>query len=83
MGFTPIISHKLDVNIDEKLLAKAEQVCIKSAKITVNDHIKELLRMANSYYSNKIALEGIHPINIDKAAEEIVNAANVLYEGKK
>ena len=32
--------------------------------------IKELLRKANSYYSNQIESEGTHPIDIDKATRQ-------------
>jgi Fic family protein len=73
MDFTPIIPQELNGNIDTQLLIKAEKICTKSAKMVGNynikviNEIKDLLRMVNSYYSNKIESEGTHPINIEKA----------------
>ena len=72
MDFTPIIPQELNGNIDNELLIKAEQICTKSAKMVGNynikviNEIKDLLRMVNSYYSNKIESEGTHPVNIEK-----------------
>ncbi len=76
MDFTPIIPQELNGNIDNELLIKAEQVCTQSAQMVGNynikviNEIKDLLRMVNSYYSNKIESEGTHPLNIEKAMRE-------------
>lgn len=76
MDFTPIIPQKLDGTIDDMLLFKAENICIQSAKmignynIKVIEELKELLKIVNSYYSNKIESEGTHPINIEKAMRQ-------------
>ena len=73
MDFTPIIPQELNGGIDNELLIKAEYICTKSAQMVGNynikviDEIKDLLRMVNSYYSNKIESEGTHPLNIEKA----------------
>lgn len=72
MKFTPIAPTELNGN----LLEKAEYICIESPKLiggynkTVISEIKSLLRVVNSYYSNRIESEGTHPINIEKAMKK-------------
>jgi Fic family protein len=57
-------------------LEKAEYICIESPKLLggyneiVINEIKNLLRITNSYYSNRIESEGTHPINIEKAMKK-------------
>lgn len=73
MEFTPIAPLELDSSIKKELLIKAEQVILDSQdllsgydKVTISE-FKEMLRIVNCYYSNKIESEGTHPINIEKA----------------
>lgn len=76
MYFTPILPVDLRNNIDEELLALAEEVCIKSASLSANHNetilasIKNLLRKTNSYYSNQIESEGTHPLDIENAMKK-------------
>lgn len=76
MYLTPIAPTDFSGNIKDEMLIKAESICIESAKLIGNyspfviDEIKELLRIINSYYSNKIESEGTHPINIEKAMKK-------------
>ncbi len=76
MYLTPIAPTDFSGNFDNKILQKAELVCIESAKLLANyspiliNEIKELLRITNSYYSNRIESEGTHPINIEKAMKK-------------
>lgn len=76
MYFTPILPVDIKNNLDEDLLALAEEVCIKSAALGGNHNliilssIKELLRKTNSYYSNQIESEGTHPLDIEKAMRQ-------------
>lgn len=73
MEFTPIIPTDINGVINNEHLKKAEEICIKSAvlKGSHNQHIINeiisLLRVTNSYYSNRIESEGTHPIDIDRA----------------
>ena len=73
MDFTPIIPTDLSGIIHHKHLNKAEEICIKSASIkgshnqNIINEIISLLRVTNSYYSNRIESEGTHPIDIDRA----------------
>lgn len=76
MYITPIIPQSDALSINNDLVKKAELVVIKSAKL-VGGHnvqfinaIKDLLRITNSYYSNRIESEGTHPIDIEKAMKE-------------
>lgn len=76
MYLTPIAPTDSLGNIKDEILIKAESICIESAKLIGNyspfviDEIKELLRIINSYYSNRIESEGTHPINIEKAMKK-------------
>ncbi len=73
MKFTPFVSLELNGNIPNTLLQKAEYIAIQSPSLlggyndVVIGEIKSLLRIINSYYSNRIESEGTHPINIEKA----------------
>jgi len=73
MTFTPIAPTNMKGEFDDELLAWSERLCTKSAALIgghnqdVIDEVKELLRITNSYYSNRIESEGTHPINIEKA----------------
>jgi Fic family protein len=73
MNFTPIIPTNLSGIINNNHLNKAEEICIKSASLkgshnqNIINEIISLLRVTNSYYSNRIESEGTHPIDIDKA----------------
>lgn len=73
MHFTPIAPTDLNGMIAPYLIEKAEFVCFQSAMLTgghtqnLLDEVRELLRITNSYYSNRIESEGTHPISIEKA----------------
>jgi len=73
MQFSPLSPTELNGNFNDELLEKAEYICIESPKLiggyndVVINEIKNLLRVTNSYYSNRIESEGTHPINIEKA----------------
>lgn len=76
MNFTPIAPLDLKGNLSSVLLELSEEVCLKSAKLlgththsTLNA-IKDLLRIVNSYYSNRIESQGTHPIDIEKAMRQ-------------
>lgn len=76
MRFSPLAPTELSGTFDDKLLEKAEYICIESPKLLggyneiVINEIKNLLRITNSYYSNRIESEGTHPINIEKAMKK-------------
>lgn len=76
MQFSPLAPTQLSGTFDDKLLEKAEYICIESPKLLggyneiVINEIKNLLRITNSYYSNRIESEGTHPINIEKAMKK-------------
>lgn len=76
MYITPIIPKTDATGISNDLVKKAEQVVIESAKLTGGhnvqfiDAIKDLLRITNSYYSNRIESEGTHPVDIEKAMKK-------------
>jgi len=73
MQFSPLSPIELDGTFTNELLEKAEYITIESPKLlggyndVVINEIKNLLRVTNSYYSNRIESEGTHPINIEKA----------------
>lgn len=73
MDFTPIAPLELNGTIDGTLYEKANNIIISSAKLAgshnfqILNSIKDLLKIVNSYYSNKIESEGTHPIDIEKA----------------
>ena len=73
MKFTPIAPLDLKGNLSSELLERSEEVCLKSAKLSGShseltlNAIKDLLRIVNSYYSNRIESQGTHPIDIEKA----------------
>ncbi|MFZ3052045.1 MAG: Fic family protein [Sulfuricurvum sp.] len=73
MTFTPIAPLNLKGEFDDDLLQWSERICMKSAVLSgglnhdVLDEVRELLRITNSYYSNRIESDGTHPINIEKA----------------
>lgn len=73
MLISPIMPYDLKGQIKPQLLELAEKVCIESAKIAsgYNEHIvnafRDVLRITNSYYSNRIEAQSIHPIDIEKA----------------
>ncbi len=77
MYFTPLLPVNADNNIDAGLLKTAEELCIKSASLgaayppQILNGIRSMLRIVNSYYSNKIESEGTHPFEIEKASHEI------------
>lgn len=76
MYLTPVIPSTNEIKLDTNILKKAEAVVVESAKLTGGhnkyfiDAIKELLRVTNSYYSNRIESEGTHPIHIEKAMKK-------------
>lgn len=76
MYITPVIPSTNEIKLDNELLKKAEMVIIESAKLTGGynkyfiDAIKDLLKITNSYYSNRIESEGTHPIDIEKAMKK-------------
>lgn len=73
MYITPVIPESGGQKLNNDIIKKAENVVIESAKLTGGhnkyfiDAIKELLRITNSYYSNRIESEGTHPVDIEKA----------------
>jgi Fic family protein len=74
MNFTPIIPTELSSgNIIQELLVLLEEIVVKSAMLEANYNpivisaIRNMLRNVNSYYSNQIEAEGIHPIDTEKA----------------
>ena len=93
MYITPVIPSTTEIKLDINILKKAEAVVIESAKLTGGhnkyfiDAIKDLLKITNSYYSNRIESEGTHPIDIEKAMkkefsndEEKKNLNNILLQ---
>ena len=76
MKFSPTLPYDIYGNIDISLLQLAEEVSLQSATLTGGhtkqtlNAIRELLRITNSYYSNRIESEGTHPIDIEKAMQE-------------
>lgn len=76
MRFSPLAPTELSGLFDDKLLEKAEYISIESPKLlggysdVVINEVKNLLRITNSYYSNRIESEGTHPINIEKAMKK-------------
>lgn len=76
MYITPAIPESGSIKIDSNLVKKAEEVVLKSAKLTGGHNrqfifaIKELLKITNSYYSNLIESEGTHPLDIEKAMKK-------------
>ncbi len=76
MKFSPTLPYDIHGNIDTSLLLLAEKVCLKSATLTGNhtsqilNATRDLLRVTNSYYSNRIESEGTHPIDIEKAMQK-------------
>jgi len=82
MFVTPIIPETNEMKIDNNLLKKAETVVVESAKLTGGHNIhfisalKELLRITNSYYSNRIESEGTHPIDIERAMKKDFSSDN-------
>lgn len=76
MDFTPILPLDNEGNIFEDLIAKAENLVVKSSSLscvhtaqTLNA-ISKMLFFVNSYYSNKIESEGTHPIDIENAIKK-------------
>lgn len=76
MKISPLLPIDINGVFDHELLILSEQVCIESAQIAggLNIHnieaIQELLRVTNSYYSNRIEAQSTHPIDIEKAMRQ-------------
>lgn len=76
MNFTPIAPLDLKGNLVGEILELSEEVCLKSARLSgthtdITLHaIKDILRIVNSYYSNRIESQGTHPIDIEKAMRQ-------------
>lgn len=76
MLISPILPVDIQGNIDIELLKLAEEVCIKSASLLsgynpqIISSVKKLLRITNSYYSNRIEAQSTHPIEIEKAMKK-------------
>lgn len=76
MLISPILPIDIKGNIDIELLKLAEEVCIKSSSLLsgynpqIVSSIKKLLRITNSYYSNRIEAQSTHPIEIEKAMKK-------------
>ena len=76
MYFTPLLPVN-NSQIDEDLLKMSETLCLKSAALgaayppQVLSGIRSMLRIVNSYYSNKIESEGTHPFEIEKASHRV------------
>jgi len=77
MYFTPLLPINNNSQIDEDLLKMSETLCLKSAALgaayppQVLSGIRSMLRIVNSYYSNKIESEGTHPFEIEKASHRV------------
>lgn len=77
MYFTPLLPIDNDELIDDELLKMAEDLCVKSGSLEaayppqILNGIRNLLRIVNSYYSNKIESEGTHPFEIEKASHKV------------
>ena len=73
MPFTPIAPISTNGIISPDLIELSEYVCYESALLSGNHNfvvlqeLREMLRLINSYYSNRIESEGTHPIDIEKA----------------
>lgn len=73
MKFTPIYPQTLSGEVHPDLIEKADEVIYQTATLRgttspiVIDAIKQLLRVVNCFYSNKIEAEDTHPIDIEKA----------------
>lgn len=73
MPFMPIAPYDTKGTMNPELIELAENVCYESAMLAGNhnpvilNEIREMLRIVNSYYSNRIESEGTHPISIEKA----------------
>ena len=69
MPFMPIAPYDTKGVMDPSLIEMAENVCYESAMLAGNhnpivlDEIREMLRIVNSYYSNRIESEGTHPVS--------------------
>ena len=76
MYITPAIPESGSIKLDTFLFKKAEEIVMKSAKLTGGHNkqfilaIKDLLKITNSYYSNLIESEGTHPFDIEKAMKK-------------
>lgn len=76
ISFTPVAPMDVKGNFRPELLEKAEQVLVESARLAgthtpqLLQSLRDLLRIVNSYYSNKIESEGTHPANIEKAMKK-------------
>ncbi|MCX6051249.1 MAG: Fic family protein [Campylobacterales bacterium] len=76
MLISPILPIDIKGNIDIELLKLAEEVCIQSSSLLSGYNpqiilsIKKLLRITNSYYSNRIEAQSTHPIEIEKAMKK-------------
>lgn len=73
MPFTPIAPFDTRGTLSAELIERAEDVCYESTLLAGNHNpivlseLREMLRLINSYYSNRIESEGTHPIDIEKA----------------
>ena len=73
MYLSPILPKNINGVLNDELTQLSEDVCIKSASLLsgyppqIIASIKELLRITNSYYSNRIEAQSTHPIEIEKA----------------
>lgn len=76
MKISPLLPIDINGTFDHELLILSEAVCIASAQVSggLSMHttlaIQELLRMTNSYYSNRIEAQSTHPIDIEKAMRQ-------------
>ena len=76
MYITPAIPESGSIKLDTFLFKKAEEIVMKSARLTGGHNkqfilaIKDLLKITNSYYSNLIESEGTHPFDIEKAMKK-------------
>src|SRR5574344_2044757 len=76
MYITPAIPESSSIKLDTFLFKKAEEIVMKSARLTGGHNkqfilaIKDLLKITNSYYSNLIESEGTHPFDIEKAMKK-------------
>ena len=76
MLISPTLPTNIKGELTQELLILAEEVCIKSAALLsgynpqLKTSIQDLLRITNSYYSNRIEAQSTHPIEIEKAMKK-------------
>ena len=76
MDFTPIIPTNLSGELHADITKKAKDAYSQTLALKASfsplviKSLKDMLRIVNCYYSNKIESEGTHPVNIEKAIKD-------------